>query len=48
VVRANRHLDAAALVQVLYQEVQRFSQNVPQLDDATAVVLKVLPGPAPA
>lgn len=43
VVRANQRLSAAELVQALYTEVRRFSQNAPQLDDATAVVLKVLP-----
>jgi sigma-B regulation protein RsbU (phosphoserine phosphatase) len=42
VVRAHQRLGAAELVQKLYDEVRRFAGNTPQLDDATAVVVKVL------
>jgi len=42
VVRAHRDLSAREVVQKLYDEVRRFAENAPQLDDATAVVVKVL------
>jgi serine phosphatase RsbU (regulator of sigma subunit) len=41
VIRANRQRSAAEMVEVLYGEVSRFTSNAPQLDDATAVILKV-------
>ena len=41
VVRANREKSAREIVEALYQSVQRFSQNLPQLDDVTAIVVKV-------
>jgi sigma-B regulation protein RsbU (phosphoserine phosphatase) len=41
VVRTHRHLSARELVDALYQAVRQFSQNAPQLDDVTAVVIKV-------
>jgi sigma-B regulation protein RsbU (phosphoserine phosphatase) len=42
VVRQRATASAADLVEALYQEVRRFSGDTPQLDDATAVVVKVL------
>jgi serine phosphatase RsbU (regulator of sigma subunit) len=42
VVRAHRDLSAREVVQRLYDEVRRFAENAPQLDDATAVIVKVL------
>ena len=41
VVRANRHRSARDIVAALYQAVRTFSGNRPQLDDITAVVIKV-------
>ena len=41
VVRANRHLSAAEIVESLYRSARRFAQDAPQQDDITAVVLKV-------
>jgi sigma-B regulation protein RsbU (phosphoserine phosphatase) len=46
VVRANRHRAAREIVEALYAAVRDFSQGAPQLDDVTAVVVKVLPEPA--
>jgi sigma-B regulation protein RsbU (phosphoserine phosphatase) len=42
VVRERATAPAADLVEALYQEVRLFSGDTPQLDDATAVVVKVL------
>jgi sigma-B regulation protein RsbU (phosphoserine phosphatase) len=42
VIRARRHLSARDLVDALYHAVRQFSQNTPQLDDVTAVVIKVI------
>lgn len=42
VVREHSTASAAELVEVLYQAVREFSGDTPQLDDATAVVVKVL------
>ena len=33
--------NAASIVTALYQSVRQFSQNSPQMDDVTAIVLKV-------
>jgi sigma-B regulation protein RsbU (phosphoserine phosphatase) len=44
VVRANRLRSARDIVAALYQEVRTFSGNRPQLDDITAVVIKVADG----
>ena len=41
VVRAHRHESAKEIVQELYDEVRKFSQDAPQLDDITAIVCKV-------
>jgi sigma-B regulation protein RsbU (phosphoserine phosphatase) len=43
VVRLNRTKPAASIVTALYQAVRQFSQNSPQTDDVTAIVLKVAP-----
>jgi PAS domain S-box-containing protein len=43
VVRENRDRPAREIVEALYQAVRRFSGNTPQLDDVTAIILKVLP-----
>ena len=43
-VRSCRANDARRIVNDLYQEVRMFSQNTPQRDDITAVVLKVSDG----
>lgn len=40
--RANLHRPAREIVETLYQAVRNFSQNTPQLDDVTVVVVKVL------
>ena len=42
VVRRYREAPASQLVQHLYESVRAFSQNVPQADDITAIVVKVL------
>jgi serine phosphatase RsbU (regulator of sigma subunit) len=42
VLRERPSASAAQLVDALYQAVQEFSGDTPQLDDATAVVIKVL------
>ncbi|MCL4179322.1 MAG: SpoIIE family protein phosphatase [Verrucomicrobia bacterium] len=42
VVRERSSASAAELVEALYQAVRQFSGDAPQLDDATAVVVKVL------
>jgi PAS domain S-box-containing protein len=42
VVRRYREAPASQLVQHLYESVRAFSQNVPQTDDITAIVVKVL------
>lgn len=41
VMGANRHRPVGEIVQALYDEVRAFTQNSPQLDDLTAIVLKV-------
>jgi serine phosphatase RsbU (regulator of sigma subunit) len=41
VVRERRHCPASEVVEALDQAVRHFSQNAPQLDDATAVVIRV-------
>src|SRR6185436_2762958 len=43
VVRANSDKPAREIVEALYQAVRQFSHPAPQLDDVTAIVLKVLP-----
>jgi PAS domain S-box-containing protein len=40
-VRENRHLPAASIVNGLYQVVREFSQGITQLDDVTAIIVKV-------
>jgi serine phosphatase RsbU (regulator of sigma subunit) len=45
VVRANREKSAQEIVQTLYREVRRFSQDRPQQDDISALVIKVGPEP---
>ncbi|HKX61163.1 MAG TPA: SpoIIE family protein phosphatase, partial [Verrucomicrobiae bacterium] len=42
VVRQNRDSSASQLVQHLYESVRAFCRNVPQADDITAIVVKVL------
>jgi serine phosphatase RsbU (regulator of sigma subunit) len=42
VLRERPGSSAAELVQALYEAVKSFSGDTPQLDDATAVVVKVL------
>src|SRR5262249_18505849 len=42
VVRANRNKPARDIVTALYQKVRQFSQDPPQLDDVTAIVVKVI------
>jgi PAS domain S-box-containing protein len=41
IVKENRSLPAAEIVQRLYREVRRFAGAEPQLDDLTAIVIKV-------
>lgn len=43
VVRAHRGKMACEIVDALYQAVRRFSKNRPQLDDLTAIIIKVNP-----
>ena len=43
VVRANCSKSAQEIVDALYVAVKQFAANVPQLDDLTAIVVKVLP-----
>jgi phosphoserine phosphatase RsbU/P len=42
VVRENRHQPAGAILEALCEAVRRFSDNVPQLDDVTGLIIKVL------
>ena len=42
-VRTSAHLPAAQILAALFERVRAFAQGGPQLDDLTAVVLKVLP-----
>lgn len=42
VARANREKPAREIVEALYQAARQFAKNEPQLDDFTAVILKVL------
>ncbi len=44
-VRPHLHRTAAEIVSALYESVRAFSKNVPQLDDVTALVVKVMPSP---
>jgi serine phosphatase RsbU (regulator of sigma subunit) len=46
IVRIYRHDPAAGIVYNLYHAVRAFAQNAPQLDDITAVVIKVKEGSA--
>jgi hypothetical protein len=46
IVRVHRHLPAEGIAQQLCQAVRVFSQNGPQRDDITAVVIKTQPSPA--
>ena len=41
-VRPHLHQPASAIVDALYQAVRVFSENTPQLDDVTAVVVKIV------
>lgn len=41
-VRANREESAQGILQLLYEAVRRFANQGPQLDDITAIVIKVL------
>ncbi len=41
VVRSNLDKSAREIVEALYQAARQFSQNTPQLDDVTAIVMKV-------
>ena len=43
VVRKNADKSSAKIVEALYQAVRAFSEDRPQLDDVTAVVVKVSP-----
>ena len=40
-IKKNHHRTAAEIVQALYCEVREFARNSPQLDDLTAIVIKV-------
>lgn len=42
VIRANREKTAQHIVETIYQAVRQFSRNSPQIDDVTAIVIKVL------
>lgn len=41
IVRANRERSSGEIVDALYAAVRQFAQNTPQLDDVTAVVVKI-------
>jgi serine phosphatase RsbU (regulator of sigma subunit) len=41
VVRSHRGKSAREIVETLYESVRQFSKNTPQLDDVTAIVIKV-------
>ena len=41
IVRANRTRSAQKIVQTLYEEVRGFANHAPQVDDITAIVIKV-------
>jgi serine phosphatase RsbU (regulator of sigma subunit) len=43
-VRSHHKLAARAIVETLYDAVRQFSKNTPQLDDVTAIVVKVKAG----
>jgi len=43
VARAHRGKTAREIVEALYESVRQFSKNTPQLDDVTAIVIKVKP-----
>jgi serine phosphatase RsbU (regulator of sigma subunit) len=40
VVRQHRHKPAQQIVDELYKAVRKFSNNAPQIDDITAVIVK--------
>ena len=40
-VRRHRESSASEIIQALYREVREFTVNAPQLDDLTAIVIKV-------
>jgi sigma-B regulation protein RsbU (phosphoserine phosphatase) len=42
VVRQNRDKSPREILDAVYRAVREFSQNAPQLDDVTAIVIKVL------
>ena len=42
VVRQHRHRSAQQILQALCEAARSFAQNTPQLDDITALVIKVL------
>ena len=43
VVRTNGDSSAAQIVDALFREARMFTENRPQVDDITALVVKVLP-----
>jgi len=42
VVRSHREETSQQIVEALYQAVRQFSRNSPQIDDVTAIIIKVL------
>jgi len=42
VIRANRERSAQHIVEAIYQAVRQFSRNSPQIDDVTAIIIKIL------
>ena len=47
IVRSNRERTAQEIVERLYQAVREFGRNSPQMDDVTAIILKVNPALSP-
>ena len=45
VMRTHRKRSAREILEALYQAVREFSQNQPQVDDVTAILMKILPDP---
>jgi serine phosphatase RsbU (regulator of sigma subunit) len=41
-VQKNRHLPAKQILENLYEDVRQFATGMPQKDDVTAVIIKVL------
>ena len=41
-VRKNRHLPAKQILEHLFEDVRQFACGIPQKDDVTAVIIKVL------